>query len=79
MLKAMNTKLLILILAALAGLSAVLFQIERHTAEQAAMARKQEAEQERMRNDDEAFRKEVEAKKKKSHAYAGNQSGTWQK
>ncbi len=79
MLNAVNTKILVLILAALAALGAVLFKIEQHTAEQAAIARQQQAQQEQIRKDDEAFRKDVEARKKKSHAFAGNESSTWQR
>jgi predicted aconitase len=78
MLSAVNTKILVLILAALTALGAVLFKIEQHTAEQAAIARQQQADRDRIRKEDEEFRKQVEEQKKKSHAFAGNQANTWQ-
>jgi hypothetical protein len=77
MLKAANMKLLMVILAALVALSAVLFKIERHTSQEAKAAQQQLHNQEQIRKDDEDFRKQVEALKKKSHAYAGNESKTW--
>jgi hypothetical protein len=72
MLKVVNTKLLIAILAALCLISAALFRIERQHAEQV----RREAE---IRKQDEEFRADVEAKKKKSHAYAGDEGKTWKK
>ena len=72
MLKAINTKLLIAILAALSVISAALFRIEQQRAEQA----RREAE---IRKQAEDFRNQVEALKKKSHAYAGNEGNTWKK
>ena len=72
MLKALNTKLPIAILAALSVLGAAVFRIERQRADKA----RREAE---VRKRDEDFRREVEALKKKSHAFPGDQGDTWKK
>ncbi|AXC15979.1 hypothetical protein ACPOL_6769 (plasmid) [Acidisarcina polymorpha] len=72
MLKAIDTKLLIAILAALSIISAAIFRIEKQHTDQA----RREAE---IRKQDEDFRKQVETLKKKSHASAGNEGDTWKK
>jgi dethiobiotin synthetase len=79
MTKITNMKLLIVIPAALAAISAVLLNHEHHVEQQTRQAQIAE----RVRKDDaeyreqEDFRKQVEALKAKSHAYAGNESKTW--
>jgi hypothetical protein len=84
--KTRNMKLLIVILAALAAISAVLLQHESHIAHQsrqANIAAQLQHDQDQIRRDDaeyeeeELFQKQVEALKKKTHAYAGNESKTW--
>ena len=72
MLQAINTKVQIAMLAAMAVLGAAVFRIEQQHVEQA----RREAE---IRKQDEDFRKQVEALKKKSHAAAGNEGDTWKK
>jgi Na+-translocating ferredoxin:NAD+ oxidoreductase RnfG subunit len=81
-----NMKLLIVILAALAAISALLLHHESHIAHQsrqANIAAQLQHDQDQIRKDDaeyeeeELFQKQVEALKKKTHAYAGNESKTW--
>lgn len=68
---AINTKLLIAILVALAAISAVLVTIHQSQV-RAAIVQQQQQKQE----DD--FRSQVEALKKKHSSAAGNESKTWQ-
>ena len=85
--KTKNMRLLIVILAALAAISAVLLHHESHIAHQsrqANIAAQLQHNQDQIRRDDaeyeeeeELFQKQVEALKKKTHAYAGNESKTW--
>ena len=77
MLKLLNTKLLIAILAVLATIaSAVLYQ--RHeVAKAAAVLEQQQRDAERQRQEDEAFRKRVEDQKKKHNSAAGKEGKTW--
>jgi Tfp pilus assembly protein PilE len=70
MLKLLNTKLLIAILAVLAVIaSAAIYQ--RHQDAKAA------AVLEQRKQEDEAFRKKVEADKKRQNSAAGNEGKTW--
>jgi hypothetical protein len=70
MLKLLNTKLLIAILAALATIaSAAIYQ--RHEAAKTA------AILERRKQEDEAFRRKVDADKKRHNSAAGNEGKTW--
>jgi len=84
--KTQNMKLLIVILAALGAISAVLLHHQSHIANQprqAKIAAQLQHDQDQIRRDDaeyeeqELFQKQVEALKKKTHAYAGNESKTW--
>ena len=84
--KALNMKLLILILTALAAISAVIVNHEIHDAretQRANIAEKLQHDREQISKDDAEYReqeqlqKQVEALKKKSHAYAGNEAKTW--
>ena len=84
--KALNMKLLILILTALAAISAVIVNHENHVAQEtrrANIAEKLQHDREQISRDDAEYReqeqlqKQVEALKKKSHAYAGNEAKTW--
>jgi hypothetical protein len=70
MLKLLNTKLLIAILAVLATIaSAAIYQ--RHEAAKAATILEQR------KQEDKAFRRKVEADKKKHNSAAGNEGKTW--
>ena len=84
--KALNMKLLILILTALAAISAVIVNHEIHVAQdtrRANIAEKLQHDREQIRKDDAEYReqeqlqKQVEALRKKSHAYAGHEAKTW--
>ena len=84
--KTFNMKLLILILTALAALSAVVVDHEIHVAQEtrrANIAEKFQHDREQIRKDDaenreqEQIQKQVEALSKKSPAYAGNEAKTW--
>ena len=70
MLKLLNTKLLLAILATLAIIaSAAIYQSHQATRAAAAVERQRQA--------DEAFRKRVEEDKRKHSAAAGNEGKTW--
>ena len=77
MLKAINTKILLAILAALAAIgSAVIYQShEAHKA--AAILQQQRHDAEERERQDEAFRKKVERDKKRHNSTAGNEGETW--
>ena len=77
MLKAINTKILLAILAALTAIgSAVIYQShESHKA--AAILQQQQHDAEEQRRRDEAFRKQVEQDKKRHNSAAGNEGKTW--
>jgi uncharacterized protein YxeA len=77
MLKAINTKILIAILAALTAIgSAVIYQShEAHKA--AAILEQQQHDTEERNKEDEAFRKKVEQDKKRHNSAAGNEDKTW--
>jgi hypothetical protein len=84
--KTFNMKLLILILTALAALSAVVVDHEIHVAQEtrrANIAEKFQHDREQIRKDDAEYReqeqiqKQVEALKRKSPAYPGNEAKTW--
>ena len=77
MLKAINTKILIAILAALTAIgSSVIYQShEAHKA--AAILQQQQHDAEERNKEDEAFRRKVEQDKKRHNSAAGNQGKTW--
>ena len=77
MLKAINTKILIAILAALTAIgSAVIYQShEAHKA--AAILQRQQRDAEERNKEDEEFRKKVEQDKKRHNSAAGNEGKTW--
>jgi Flp pilus assembly protein TadG len=86
MLKAINTKLLLAILAALTAIGGAL-TYQRHEAAKAAAAaakaaailQQQQKEAEDQRQRDEAFRQRVEADKEKHNSAAAHEGKTWQK
>ena len=76
MLKAINTKILIAILAALTALgSTAIYQ--SHEAHKAAILQQQQHDAEERNKEDEAFRKQVEQDKKRHNSAAGNEGKTW--
>ncbi|HEY4381386.1 MAG TPA: hypothetical protein VGN01_13630 [Acidobacteriaceae bacterium] len=86
MLKAINAKIVLAILAALSAIGgAVAYQ--RHETEKAAAAaakaaailQQQQKDAERQKEHDEAFRKQVEQDRQRHNSAAGHESSTWQK
>ena len=77
MLKAINTKIPLAILAALTAIgSAVIYQShEAHKA--SAILQQQQHNAEERNKEDEAFRKKVEQDKKRHNSAAGNEGKTW--
>ena len=77
MLKAINTKILLAILAAPTAIgSAAIYQShEAHKA--AAILQQQQHDAEERKKEDEAFRKKVEQDKKRHKSAAGNEGKTW--
>ncbi len=86
MLKAINTKILLAILAALITIGGA-FTYQRHEAAKAAAAaakaaailQQQQKEAEERKAEDEAFRQRVEVDKKKHNSVAAHEGKTWQK
>ena len=77
MLKLLNTKLLIAILAVLATIaSAVLYQ-KHELAKATAILEQQQHDTKQRKQEDEAFRKRVEQNKKRHNSAAGNEGKTW--
>lgn len=77
MLKAINTKILFAILAALTAIgSAVIYQ-SREAHKAAAILQQQQHDAEERTKEDEAFRKKVEQDKKRHNSAAGNEGKTW--
>lgn len=86
MLKLINTKILLAILAALTAIGgAVAYQ--RHETEKAAAAaakaaailQQQQRDADEQRKRDEAFRQQVEANKRKHNSASANEGKTWKK
>jgi len=77
MLKAINTKILLAILAALTAIgSAAIYQThEAHKT--TAILQQQQHDAEERNKEDEAFRKKVEQDKKRHNSAAGNEGKTW--
>jgi len=85
MLKAINTKLLITILAALTVIAGLLVRLnqanERAATAEAKVAQVLQEEQrqaEEQKKQEAEFRRQLAEAHKKSHALAGNESKTWQ-
>ena len=77
MLKLLNTKLLIGILAVLATIASAALYQRHETAKAVAILEQQQRDAEQRKKEDEAFRKKVEEDKKKHNSAAGNESKTW--
>jgi len=84
-LSAINTKLLIAVLAALCAIGALLIHEHNEShkaaveaAKAAAILEQQKAEADQHKREEEEFRKKVEAKRRKNNVNPGKQSKTWQ-
>jgi Tfp pilus assembly protein PilE len=77
MLKLLNTKLLIAILAVLAAIASAAIYQRHETAKAAAILEQQQRDANERKQEDEAFRKKVEADKQKHNSAAGNEGKTW--
>lgn len=77
MLKLLNTKLLIAILAALGVLASAAIYQSHQAAKAAAILEQQQRETEQRKQQDDALRKRVEDIKKRHNFAAGNEGKTW--
>lgn len=77
MLKLLNTKLLIAILAALGVIASAAIYQRHETAKAVAILEQQQRDAERRSQEDEAFRKKVEEDKKRRNSAAGDEDKTW--
>lgn len=77
MLKLLNTKLLIAILAVLATIASAAIYQRHEAAKAAAILEYQQRDAEQRKHEDKAFRKKVEADKKRHNSAAGNEGKTW--
>ncbi len=77
MLKLINTKLLIAILAVLAAIASAAIYQRHETAKALAVLEQQQRDAEQRRKEDEAFRKKVEGDRKRHNSAAGNEGKTW--
>jgi cell division protein FtsL len=77
MLKLINTKLLIAILAALGVIASAAIYQNHQTAKATAILEQQQKDAEQRKQEDEAFRKKVEDNKKRHSSAAGNEGKTW--
>ena len=77
MLKAINTKILLAILAALTAIGSAAIYQSHEAYKAAAILRQQQHDAEEQRSRDEAFRKQVEQDKKRHNSAAGNEGKTW--
>jgi hypothetical protein len=77
MLKLLNTKLLIAILAALGVIASAAIYQRHETAKASAILEQQQREADRRRQEDEAFRKKVEADKQRHNSAATAEGKTW--
>src|ERR1700733_10095247 len=77
MLKLINTKLLIAILAALCVIASAAIYQNHQTAKATAILEQQQRDAEQRKREDEAFRNKVEDNRKRHNSAAGNESKTW--
>lgn len=77
MLKLLNTKLLIAVLAVLATLASAAIYQRHENAKTAAVLEQQQRDAARRKQEDEAFRKKVEADRQRHDSAAGNEGKTW--
>jgi hypothetical protein len=77
MLKAINTKILLAILAALTAIGSAVISQSHEAHKAAAILQQQQQDAEERERQDEAFRKKVEQDKKRHNSAAGNEGKTW--
>jgi cell division protein FtsL len=77
MLKLLNTKLLIAILAVLAAIASAAIYQRHETAKAVTVLEQHQRDAEQRRKEDEAFRKKVEQDRKRHNSAAGNEGKTW--
>jgi Tfp pilus assembly protein PilE len=77
MLKFLNTKLLIAILAVLAALASAAIYQRHEDAKATAILEQQQRDAEQQKQEDQAFRKKVEQDRKRHNSAAGNEGKTW--
>lgn len=77
MLKAINTKILIAILAALTAIGSVVIYQSHESHKAATILQQQQHDAEERNKEEEAFRKKVEQDKKLHNSASGNEGKTW--
>lgn len=77
MLKLLNTKLLIAILAVLATIASAALYQRHEVAKVTAILEQQQRDAEQQKQEDQAFRKKVEQDRKRHNSAAGNDGKTW--
>ena len=77
MLEAINTKILLAILAALTAIGSAVIYRSQEAHKAAAILQQQQHDAEERERQDEAFRKKVEQDKKRHNSAAGNEGKTW--
>jgi chromatin segregation and condensation protein Rec8/ScpA/Scc1 (kleisin family) len=77
MLKLLNTKFLLAILAVLVAIASIAMYQRHEAAKAAAILEQQQRDAVQRMQEDEAFRKKVEADKKRHSSAAGNEGKTW--
>ncbi|MGC1870809.1 MAG: hypothetical protein WA700_07615 [Acidobacteriaceae bacterium] len=78
-LTAINTKILLTILAALIAIGGALVYQRHQMAKTAAILQQQQKKAEQQKERDKAFRQQVERDKKNHNSSAANEGKTWQK
>jgi uncharacterized protein YxeA len=77
MLKLLNTKLLIAILAVLATIASAALYQSHEAAKATAILEQQQRDAEHQKQEDQAFRKKVEQDRKRHNSAGGNEGKTW--
>ena len=77
MLKLLNTKLLIAILAVLAAIAVTALYQQHESARATAILSQRQRDAEQRKQEEEAFRNKVEQDKKRHNSAAGNEGKTW--
>ena len=77
MLNLINTKLLIAILAVLGIIASAAIYQRHETAKAAAILQQQQRDADKRKQEDEAFRQNLEQDKKRHNSAAGNEGKTW--
>jgi cell division protein FtsL len=77
MLKLLNTKLLLAILAVLVAIASTAIYQRHEAAKAAAILEQEQRDADQRRKDDEVFRNKVQMNKKRHNSAAGNEGKTW--